>query len=174
MSCGAPLFSYSRFRDGDDMEEESSGAGAMILVVIVVVILVVAGVCCWCFTRKPGGCGGGGCGRSGGRTLGGTGAIEIASFDELQKHASNKCVVMFYAPWCGHCKNTKPAFKNAANKSNVPFLLVDCEKVLSQDQMKKYGIVGFPHIAMLGSGGSLLGEYQGDRSEDSFVSFAMG
>lgn len=173
MSCGAPLFSYSRFRDGDEMEEEGSGAGAMILVVIIVVILVIAGVCCWCFTKKTGGCGAGGCGRSGGRVGGGGGAIEVGSFEELQTHSSKKCVVMFHAEWCGHCKSTKPTFHNAAKKANVPFLLVDCEKVLTQDQMKKYGIVGFPTIVMLG-GGSLLSEYQGDRSEESFVSFAMG
>lgn len=172
MSCGAPLFSYSRFRDGDT-EDESPGGGAMILVVIIVVILVVAGVCCWCFARKSGGCGLGGCGRSGGRVVGGGGAIEVSSFDELQSHAAKKCVVMFHAEWCGHCKQTKPTFHKAAQKASVPFLLVDCEKVLSQDQMKKYGIVGFPTIVML-SGGTPLGEYQGDRSEESFVSFAMG
>jgi thiol-disulfide isomerase/thioredoxin len=172
MSCGAPLFSYSRFKgDDDEMKVDSSGAGAMILVVIIVVILVAAGVCCWSFTRKSG-CAGG-CGRSGGRIVAGGGAMEVGSYDELQMHASKKCVAMFHAEWCGHCKNTKPAFQNAAKKANVPFLLVDCEKVLTQEQMKKYGIVGFPTIVMLG-GNKVLSEYQGDRGEDSFVSFALG
>ena len=144
----------------------------MILVIIIVVILVIAGVCCWCFTKKSEGCGAGGCGRAGGRAVAGS-AFEVGSFEELQTHASKKCVVMFHAEWCGHCKSTKPTFHKAAKKANVPFLLVDCEKVLTQDQMKKYGIVGFPTIVMLG-GGNLLSEYQGDRSEESFVSFAMG
>ena len=144
----------------------------MILVIIIVVILVIAGVCCWCFTKKSGGCGAGGCGRAGGRVVAGS-AIEVDSFEELQTHASKKCVVMFHAEWCGHCKSTKPTFHKAAKKANVPFLLVDCEKVLTQDQMKKYGIVGFPTIVMLG-GGNVLGEYQGDRTEESFVNFAMG
>ena len=156
------------------MEEEPSGAGAMILVVVIVVILVVAGVCCWCFTRKSGECAVGGCGRSGGRVAGGEGAIDVGSFDELQAHVAKKCVVMFHAEWCGHCKETKPKFRAAAARTpGVPFLLVDCEKVLSQDQMKKHGITGFPTIVMFVNSAPVA-EYEGDRSEQSFYDFAMG
>jgi len=165
------LFSYSRFRDGD-AEEEPSGGGVMILVVIIVATLLVAGVCCWCFARKPGGCGLGGCGRSGGRAVGGGGAIDIQSFDELQSHIAKKCVVMFYAPWCGHCTKFKPEYEKAAQKANVSFLLVDCDKVLNQNQMKKYDILGFPTIKMF-SGGNNVVEYQGDRTADALLSWSM-
>ena len=171
MSCGAPLFSYSRFRDGD-AEEEPSNGGVMILVVIIVVTLLVAGVCCWCFARKPGGCALGGCGRSGGRAAGGGGAIDVKSFDELQSHSAGKPIVMFYAPWCHHCKLLIPEFEKAAQKANAPYLLVDCDKVLNQDQMKKYGVKGFPTVVMM-SGGNVLEEYKGDRTADAILTWSM-
>lgn len=173
MSCGAPLFSYSRFLDDDGgAEDPPSGTGATILIVVIVVVLVIAGICCWCFSRQPGGgCGGGQSGRSGGRALAGGGLLEVATFEELQ--AQEKCVAMFHAEWCGHCKATKPAFASAAKRASVPFLLVDTEKVLRPDQMQKYGITGFPTILMMAKGAA-VGSYNGDRTEESFVQFALG
>lgn len=176
MSCGAPLYSYSRFRDDEPSDGATGGGsaagGAAILIIVVVIVLVVAAVCCWCFARKPNGCGSS-CGRAGGRAVAGGGAVEVSSHAELQEHSQQKCVAMFYADWCGHCQQTKPAFHEAAKSGSVPFLLVNCEKVLNADQMKKYGVTGYPSILMLGNGG-VLGEYSGDRSPSSFVNFALG
>merc|ERR1711991_1204318 len=49
-------------------------------------------------------------------------------------------LVMFFAPWCGHCKSFKPHFAEAATKSKGKYVLakVDCTldtaKQLCQDQ----------------------------------------
>ncbi len=41
-----------------------------------------------------------------------------------------KALVMFYAPWCGHCKRAKPEFSQAATvlkgDTEVALAAVDC------------------------------------------------
>lgn len=45
-----------------------------------------------------------------------------SNFDEILA-ASDSALVMFYAPWCGHCKRMKPDYEKAATKLKVVFLL---------------------------------------------------
>lgn len=58
-------------------------------------------------------------------------------------------LIMFYAPWCGHCKRAKPHFVTAADKlaasgSGGKLAAVDCTKQL--ELSKRFGIKGFPTI----------------------------
>ena len=54
---------------------------------------------------------------------------------EVQKN--DHVLVMFYAPWCGHCKRAKPEFTETAahfkDNSKVEVAAVDCtiERYLS-------------------------------------------
>ena len=49
--------------------------------------------------------------------------------------------------------------------------MVDCEKVLNQDQMKQYDIKGYPHIVKKKEDNTYE-QYSGDRSSDSLEQFA--
>lgn len=170
MSCSAPLFSYSRFRDNGDLEDPdgSSDVGTTVMIVVIVVVLVAAAACCWCFSNKSDGCGSGGCARAGGRVTNGS-ADEVTSREEIT--TPDAVLVMFYANWCGHCKTTKPTFKAASTKASVRFLLVDCDKI-ERELLEELGVEGFPTIMVLKNGKQVGPPYAGDRTEVSFLEYA--
>lgn len=53
---------------------------------------------------------------------------------------------MFYAPWCGHCKNAKPEYQKAAEhfKDNrkVWYAGVDC--TVEKKSCEQFDVKGFP------------------------------
>lgn len=165
MSCGVPLSSYSRFRQQPNQEPNDNGmrmAGIIIIVVAVAAVLI-----CWCNSRKTSSCG-----RAGRRHIGAGEPIECENFKQFQEVTNGpRACVMAFADWCGHCQKCKPAFAQAARMSTVPFFLVNIEKVFNQEQMKQYGIEGFPTF-LLFSKGQVLKTHTGGRSASDFAQFA--
>ena len=81
---------------------------------------------------------------------------------------------MFYAPWCGHCKNAMPEFdKLAENPPNgVKVMKINCDEESNKELAKKQNIQGFPTIRYYKNG--MDGdhqEYNGERTADGFMSF---
>ncbi|KOB69003.1 Uncharacterized protein OBRU01_17456 [Operophtera brumata] len=98
--------------------------------------------------------------------------LDAATF----RHALRKikhAVVMFYAPWCGHCKSTKPEFVRAAERFAdelmVAFGAVDC--TAAQDLCGTYDVRGYPTIKYFSYFDKQIADYTGGRKEADFVSF---
>ncbi|XP_060077241.1 protein disulfide-isomerase A5-like [Ylistrum balloti] len=94
-------------------------------------------------------------------------ASEMAKMDSA--------LVMFYAPWCGHCKKAKPAFQAAADKlekmeKSRGFVAVDC--TVAHDTCEKGKIEGFPTFKLYVKGDFLI-EYNGERTEDEFLKYIL-
>ena len=61
-------------------------------------------------------------------------------------------VKMFYVDWCGHCKSTKPGFKefmdkyngSEVNKKHVTIEMINCEE--NEKLASEYEIKGYPTI----------------------------
>eukprot|EP00672_Neobodo_designis_P019065 CAMPEP_0174828248 /NCGR_PEP_ID=MMETSP1114-20130205/1213_1 /TAXON_ID=312471 /ORGANISM="Neobodo designis, Strain CCAP 1951/1" /LENGTH=430 /DNA_ID=CAMNT_0016061961 /DNA_START=34 /DNA_END=1326 /DNA_ORIENTATION=- len=84
--------------------------------------------------------------------------------------------VMFYAPWCGHCKAMHPDYEKFA-KSTKDVIRVGA---INADQYREiggqYGVQGFPTIKYWGMGdkkGKSPKDYQGQRNANALHNAAM-
>ena len=86
----------------------------------------------------------------------------VAKYDYL--------LVLFYAPWCGHCKKFHPEYEKAAKtlrKENLFLSKVDAtvEKKLAE----KFEIQGFPTVKLFIKGEAI--EYTGGRKEQEVINW---
>jgi protein disulfide-isomerase A6 len=127
-------------------------------------------------SRLTGGSGSSGSGNtSGGHKASGSGsgAIELTA-DNFQQTVVNQnkdvFMVIFYAPWCGHCKSAMPGWDSAAAEaqSGIKFGKIDC--TAHQSICGNYGVQGYPTIKAFVNGKAE--DYSGARDKSSFLSFA--
>ncbi|QDZ19653.1 protein disulfide isomerase [Chloropicon primus] len=102
--------------------------------------------------------------------------VDSKNFDKTVKSKSKRedhWMVEFYAPWCGHCKNLKPAWSAAAKElhGTVNFAAVNCDDEMNKPVCQKFGVQGFPTLMYFGP---LKGpqKYEGSRDQGSLVKFA--
>lgn len=94
---------------------------------------------------------------------------------QQEQEESEKVLVMFFAPWCGHCKTTEPIWEqlmqNFDGYNGVRIVKVNGDE--NGELTQFHGVKGFPTIKMCVRGiQSQDGPvYQGDRSFDSLVQF---
>jgi len=83
-------------------------------------------------------------------------------------------LVMFYAPWCGHCKRLKPEFEKAAgdllaNDPPVTLAKVDCTEG-GKDTCGRFEVRGYPTLKIFKSG-ELSADYNGPREAGGIVKY---
>jgi thiol-disulfide isomerase/thioredoxin len=97
--------------------------------------------------------------------------IHVVEHMENQKDASFK---LFYADWCGHCRNFKPIFEgelsDAVKSESIPcqLELVNCDE--KPEEAKKYNIRGYPTMIFENEKNDIV-EYQGERTANSIIAF---
>ncbi|MCJ1289718.1 hypothetical protein MMC34_001251 [Xylographa carneopallida] len=101
--------------------------------------------------------------------------VDAKSYDKLIKNSNKASIVEFYAPWCGHCKNLKPAYEKAAKSleglANVA--AVNCDDEENKAFCGSMGIKGFPTLKTvrptLKKGKSIQVDYSGARTAAGIV-----
>ncbi|KAF2366681.1 disulfide isomerase [Trinorchestia longiramus] len=101
--------------------------------------------------------------------------LELSDSDFDSKLATiDTALVMFYAPWCGHCKRLKPEFARAATdlKDNDPpvvLVQVDCTEA-GKETCGRFGVSGYPTVKIF-KGGEVSSDYNGPREYSGIVKF---
>lgn len=88
---------------------------------------------------------------------------------------TERLLARFYAPWCGHCQNLKPAYEKAAQnlKGLAKVAAVNCDEDENKPFCGQMGVKGFPTIKIVTPskkpGKPRVEDYQGARSAKGIV-----
>lgn len=82
--------------------------------------------------------------------------------------------IMFFAPWCGHCKKLKPAWEELGKWDqlealNVAIAKVDC--TLEKELCSNAGVMGYPTLKLFVDPGTEATRYKGARDLKSLQDF---
>jgi len=95
--------------------------------------------------------------------------LDFKTFLKKKKHV----LVIFYAPWCGHCKKAKPELTAAAadftDDPKVEFAAVDCTK--DNSVCSAFDVSGYPTFKYFHYFNKEQKSYDGGRTYKDFVSF---
>jgi thiol-disulfide isomerase/thioredoxin len=82
---------------------------------------------------------------------------------------------MFYAEWCPHCKNAKPAFSDFMGSGTIDIgdkkVKVDmCEPEKEPEKARGLPVSGYPTFLLQKTTGEVV-EYKGDRTAEGYLKF---
>ncbi|OAA55186.1 Thioredoxin-like fold protein [Cordyceps fumosorosea ARSEF 2679] len=101
--------------------------------------------------------------------------VDAKSFDRLINRSNYTSIVEFYAPWCGHCQNLKPAYEKAATNLQglAKVAAVDCDEDANKQLCGSMGVKGFPTLKIVRpgkkAGRPVVEDYNGGRTAGAIV-----
>ncbi|NXY50617.1 PDIA3 isomerase, partial [Ceuthmochares aereus] len=99
--------------------------------------------------------------------------VVAENFDEIVNAEDKDVLIEFYAPWCGHCKNLEPKYKELGEKlSKDPNIVIAKMDATANDVPSPYEVRGFPTIYFAPAGKKQSPKkYEGGREVSDFISY---
>lgn len=102
--------------------------------------------------------------------------VKIEPYVSSEPVASKPALVLFYATWCGHCKNFEDSWTQIRAKLRDTLEVAQFDESKEPAMVKKYGVSGYPTILFLPRGGNTLPHeavaFRGNRGVKEVVEFA--
>jgi protein disulfide-isomerase A6 len=101
--------------------------------------------------------------------------VDAKDYDRLIAKSNQTSIIEFYAPWCGHCQNLKPAYEKAAKNLEglAKVAAVNCDDDANKQFCGTMGVQGFPTLKIVrpkkGGGRPMVEDYQGQRTASAIV-----
>ncbi|KAM0438546.1 hypothetical protein ACHAPT_001296 [Fusarium lateritium] len=96
--------------------------------------------------------------------------LNARTYDKLISKSNYTSIVEFYAPWCGHCQNLKPAYEKVAKNLEglAKVAAIDCDDDANKPFCGSMGVQGFPTLKIVRPGKKygrpVVEDYQGQRT----------
>jgi len=103
--------------------------------------------------------------------------VVAKTFDEVVLDKSKDVLLLFYAPWCGHCKKLAPTYIEIAEEINntegskVLVARMDATENDIPPTSPWNDLEGFPTVILFKADDNTPIVYEGDRSKDSIYEF---
>ncbi|KAI1652797.1 thioredoxin-domain-containing protein [Daldinia decipiens] len=100
--------------------------------------------------------------------------VDAKNYDRIINRSNHTSVVEFYAPWCGHCQNLKPAYEKAAKNLEglAKVAAVNCDEDENKQLCSMMGVKGFPTLKTVRPGKKgkpIVEDYNGPRTAKGIV-----
>ncbi|KAI1464332.1 thioredoxin-domain-containing protein [Daldinia caldariorum] len=101
--------------------------------------------------------------------------VDAKNYDRIINKSNHTSIVEFYAPWCGHCQNLKPAYEKAARNLEglARVAAVNCDEDENKQLCGVMGVKGFPTLKTVRPGKKkgkpIVEDYNGPRTAKGIV-----
>ena len=97
--------------------------------------------------------------------------LDGTNFEKEVVQSEDIILVLFFAPWCGHCKAFSPEYEKAAKALKGVFKIAAIDASSEKQIGGKYGIRGYPTVKFFGLNKQNPEEYNQARTADAIINF---